>query len=38
MLGYGSVKKINNTESFSKQSYTPNFNSDNSKIVSLSLY
>ena len=38
MLGYGSVKKINNTEIFAKQSYTPNFNSDNSKIVSLSLY
>ena len=38
VLGYGSIKKINNTERHVEQSYTSDFTSDNSKIVCLSLH
>ena len=38
MLVYESVRKINDTEVHVEQSYTPDFTSDNSKIVCLSLH
>ena len=37
VLGYGSVKNINDTEIYAEKSYTPNFTSDN-KITCLGLH